>query len=259
MKFSIVTPSYNQADFLEDTILSVVSQKTDIEYFIQDGGSTDESIEIIKKYSEKYPDIIHYVSREDGGQVNAINDGFKKTTGEILAYINSDDYYLPGAFREVEQYFNNHPDCMWLIGDCHISDNKLSWTFTIKHLMPVQTFPVLIYLFNWINQPSVFIRRELFERVGSFNTKYHYAFDYDYWLRCSRLFKPHRYRLPLSVFRIQPNSKGNTGFEKQFTEDIQIVKGYTTNKIVRTIHYLFSYITLMIYSLLKTNRKTDDE
>lgn len=255
MKFSIVTPSFNQANFLEDTIKSVISQKAEIEYLIQDGGSTDTSIDIIKKYSKDYPEIISYVSKKDGGQVNAINEGLKKTTGDIFAFINSDDFYTPGAFKVVEQYFIKHPECNWLIGNCQVSDKKFSWTFTIKHLAPIQIFPVLLHIFNWVNQPSVFFRREFMGKVGEFNPKYHYAFDYEYWLRCLKESTPHRIFFPLAVFRIQANSKGNTGFGKQFAEDNLIIRRYTTNKIVLTIHYLFSRMTLLIYSLLKTKQR----
>lgn len=251
MKFSIITPSYNQAGFLEETIKSVISQKAEIEYFIQDGGSTDSSIEIIKKYSKDYPKIISFVSQKDGGQVNAINDGFGKASGDIIAYINSDDYYLPGAFNKVEQYFNSHPECNWLIGNCRVSDNKFSWTFTIKHLMPIGIFPKLLYLFNWVNQPSVFLRKEFVGKVGKFNPQYHYAFDYEYWLRCLKESRPHRITSTLSVFRIQPNSKGNTSFIKQFTEDEEIIKSFTNNKIVLAIHRIFRNITEKNYSKLK--------
>jgi glycosyltransferase involved in cell wall biosynthesis len=251
MKFSIITPSYNQADFLEETIKSIVSQKVYFEYFIQDGGSADDSLDIIKKYAQKYPKNITYVSRKDGGQVNAINEGLKKSKGDIVAYLNSDDYYLPGALKNVERFFNDHTDCKWVVGDCRVSDNKLSWTFAIKHLIPIDIFPKLLFLFNWINQPSVFIRRELVEKVGEYNPKYHYAFDYDYWLRCLKFSKPFRIHKQLSVFRIQSNSKGNTGYEKQFAEDEEVINKYTRNILFLSIHKLARMFTESNYRTLK--------
>ena len=108
MKFSIITPSFNQAEFLEQTIKSVVSQKVNLEYFIQDGGSTDGSVDIIKKYAEKYS-FISWQSKKDKGQTDALNQGLKKCTGDIIAYLNSDDYYLPDALEKVEKYFESHP------------------------------------------------------------------------------------------------------------------------------------------------------
>jgi len=251
MKFSIITPSFNQADFIEETLKSVVSQKVDLEYLIQDGGSTDGSIAIIKKYADKYPKIISYVSHKDNGQVDAINQGIKRSKGDIIAYLNSDDYYLPESLSKVERYFQNHPDCLWLVGDCQVSDPKLSWTFALKHLMPIQLFPKLLYLFNWINQPSVFLRRDLVDKVGDFNSKYHYAFDYDYWLRCLKFARPYRLHKPLSVFRIQPNSKGNTSYQKQFAEDAIIIREYTHNHLALWLHRLGQFITEKNYQKLK--------
>lgn len=247
MKFSIITPSYNQANFLEQTIKSVVSQKVDLEYFIMDGGSSDGSIEIIKKYAKKYP-FIKWQSKKDNGQVDAINQALKKCTGDIVAYINSDDYYLPNALKTVENYFKKHPENTWLVGNCKVSNPKLRWTFTIKHWMPIEKIPSLIYLFNWINQPSVFLKKELVNKVGLFNQKYHYAFDYDYWLRCLKYAKPFRLKKTLSVFRIQPNSKGNTSFNEQFEEDEKIVKKYSQNLITLYIHKLVKYTAKLNYS-----------
>src|SRR5215210_2994897 len=104
MKLSIVTPSFNQGRFLEQTILSVLTQDhTDIEYIIIDGGSTDESVEVIRRYEDR---LAYWVSEKDRGQAHAINKGLEKATGDVFAFINSDDTYLPGAFRAVVEYFH---------------------------------------------------------------------------------------------------------------------------------------------------------
>ena len=252
MKFSIITPSFNQAKFLEETIKSVVSQKVDLEYFIQDGGSTDDSVKIIRKYADKYP-CIKWQSKKDNGQVDAINKGLKKCTGEIIAYLNSDDYYFPGALKNVSNYFSKHPNKKWLIGNCHVSDPKLSWTFSLKHIWPINLSPWFLKVFNTVNQPSVFLRRELIEEVGRFDSSLNYAFDYDYWLRClASAGTPGRIKNDLSVFRIQPDSKGNTRFREQFAEDLKVIQNYTSNPLLLFLHKLGKRITESNYRNLKS-------
>lgn len=251
MKFSIITPSYNQAEFLEETIKSVVSQNVDLEYFIQDGGSTDGSINIIKKYSGEYPFII-WQSKKDNGQTDALNQCLPKCTGDIVAYLNSDDYYLPNALTKVEQYFASHQNKLWLVGDCQVSDPKLEWTFSLKHLWPIGLSSWFLRVFNTANQPSVFLRKDLVKKVGEFDEKLNYAFDYDYWLRCQKVAgTPGRLHTPLSVFRIQPNSKGNTSYQKQFVEDLKVIKKYTQNPITLLLHKLGGFLTESGYQRLK--------
>src|SRR5229473_6606028 len=114
-KISIVTPSFNQGRFLEETILSVLNQDyPNLEYIIIDGGSTDETIEVIRRYEDR---ITFWVSEKDRGQVHAINKGIEKTTGDIFGFINSDDVYLPGAFNTVVEHFQNQPATEWVCGD----------------------------------------------------------------------------------------------------------------------------------------------
>lgn len=251
MKFSIITPSYNQASFLEETIKSVISQKVDLEYFIQDGGSTDGSVDIIKKYAKKYP-FISWQSKKDKGQTDALNQCLPKCTGDIIAYINSDDYYLSNSLKKVEKYFESHPNKSWLVGDCQVSDPKLSWTFTLKHLWPININPWFLKVFNTINQPSVFLKSELMKKVGKFDKSLNFAFDYDYWLRCILVAgTPGRLRETLSVFRIQPKSKGNTLFARQFQEDYQVICRYEKNKIFCCLHLIISRVTILFYYTLK--------
>ena len=114
-KISIVTPSFNQGRFLEETILSVLNQRyPNLEYIVIDGGSTDESVDIIRRYENR---LAYWISERDNGQVPAINKGLEQATGDIFAFINSDDVYLPGAFAAVAEYFENYPECEWVCGD----------------------------------------------------------------------------------------------------------------------------------------------
>ncbi|MFZ2201975.1 MAG: glycosyltransferase family 2 protein [Microgenomates group bacterium] len=253
MKLSIITPSYNQAAFLEQTITSVVSQRGrfDLEYLIMDGGSTDSSVDIIKEYAQRYPQVIKWQSKKDNGQVDAINQGVKKATGDIVAFLNSDDYYLPGSLAKVAEYFTSHPDCLWLAGDCDISQKNLTWTFGLKHLWPIDRHPLFLKLYNTINQPAVFLRSDLVKKVGKFNEKYHYAFDYDYWLRCLKYSPPHRLHQKLAVFRIHQDSKGNIGYLDQFAEDVVVTRRQTKSKKIALLHFIISKSTIQVYKLLK--------
>src|ERR1043165_3339789 len=115
VKISIVTPSFNQGRFLEETILSVLDQNyPNLEYIVIDGGSTDETLDVIRKYEDR---ITYWVSEKDRGQVHAINKGIEKTTGDIFGFLNSDDVYLPGTFKTVAEYFEGHPNSEWICGD----------------------------------------------------------------------------------------------------------------------------------------------
>jgi len=252
-KISIITPSYNQAQFLEQTIKSVVDQGyPHLEYFIFDGGSTDGSVDIIKKYAKQYPKIIHWVSKKDKGQVDALNQGLKKATGDIVAYINSDDYYLPHTFLTVVDYFQRHPQKQWLAGGCQISDKRLVWSFTIKHLVPYGRFRFVHHLFDWLNQPAVFLKKDLVDQVGEFDPQYHQAFDYDYWLRCLRQAGlPGRLNQDLAVFRIHPQAKGSTNFDNQFKESYKIAQKYTDNPVWLAIHAFNRWLTISLYRLIK--------
>ncbi len=243
MSFSIIVPSFNQAKYLPETLDSILTQSELLECLVYDADSTDGSKDILKKYAKQYPKL-WYQSKKDGGQVFAINQGLKKSKGEFVAYLNSDDYYLPGVFVQVKKYFDTHPNCHWLVGDCEVTQRNLRWTFLIKKFLPLP-------IFNSINQPSVFLRRDFVKKVGYFNTKYRYAFDYDYWLRCSELSKPHRLNIITSVFRIHGNSKGNTNFAKQFDEDLSVVNSHYNNKLITHLHFIISKITILTYKFLK--------
>jgi len=202
-KVSVVTPSYNQAKFLERTILSVLNQNyPNLEYVIIDGGSTDGSAEIIKKY-EKY--LTYWVSEPDKGQADAINKGFKISKGEILAYLNSDDTYCDGTVRKVVDYFSNHLDVYLIYGDYALIDAQDNVT---KYKKEIEfDYNVLLYGFSYIPQPTVFFKGEVFAHIGLFDTKLSCAMDYDYWIRVARKYKIEHIPSLLANFRLHRYSK----------------------------------------------------
>ena len=175
---SIITPSYNQAEYLEFTIQSVLAQKyPNLEYIIVDGGSTDGSVEIIQKYADQ---LSWWVSESDDGQADAINKGFRRASGEVVAWLNSDDLYLPGAIHEAVSALQADPDLGMVFGDALTIDplgkpiNQLvfgNWGLT--ELMR----------FRIICQPAVFMRRPVLMQAGGLDENFHYMLDHHLWLR----------------------------------------------------------------------------
>jgi tetratricopeptide (TPR) repeat protein len=177
-RVSIVTPSFNQGCFLEETIRSVLLQGfPDLEYIVIDGGSTDESVEIIRKYE---PWLGYWVSEKDSGQADAINKGFSHATGEICAYLNSDDVFCQKALSTVVSFFDKHPESALAYGDCQIID-ELSAVNDLW-LSPEFKLPELLFR-CYIAQPATFWRKSKMAAAGDFNAEMHFAFDYEMWLR----------------------------------------------------------------------------
>jgi glycosyltransferase involved in cell wall biosynthesis len=214
--FSIVTPSYNQGEFLAETIESVISQEGyfTIDYVIVDGGSTDNSVEIIRNYEgmlkeQKWPIScrgidFRWLSEKDRGQSDALGKGFRMAHGEIFAWLNSDDLYLPGALQRVATFFREHPETGLLYGAAHYCDT--AGTVIAKYRTEEYDFNKLAW-FNFICQPSTFFRGEAFEAVDGLDKTLQFAMDYDLWIRLGQQF-PCRY-LPeyLSTYRLHETSK----------------------------------------------------
>ena len=185
-KISIVTPSLNQGLFLERTIESVLTQGYEnYEYFVFDAGSQDETIEVLKKYDRE---LTYWTSERDGGQSDAIRRGWSLATGEILAWLNSDDFYFPNALQEAAAMFASNPKLMMLCGAVALVDEKEKM-LRIKEPPPLDAEGLL----RWGNlpaQPGVFLRREVFERLGGPRLDLHYVMDWELWLRVCLTFPP---------------------------------------------------------------------
>ena len=175
---SIVTPSYNQAQFLEETILSVLNQNyPQLEYIIIDGGSTDGSVEIIRRYADR---LAYWVSEPDKGQADAINKGWSRVTGDIVAFLNSDDYYRPGAISAVCEVFRQRPEVGIVWG-------QAEWvTEHGKPLRPTHTFvdsQQMVERFEGLPQPATFVRKEVIDKVGKLDPTFHFALDGEFFIR----------------------------------------------------------------------------
>lgn len=179
---TIITPSFNQARFLEQTILSVLGQDAShLEYIIVDGGSTDGSVDIIRRYADR---LAWWVSEQDTGQAEAINKGMRRAKGEIIAWLNSDDYYLPGAVSKSVAGFSARPEVGLIYGNVLAVDEE-SLKLNLLHygdwgLEGLMTFRI-------IGQPSVFMRRQVLEQAGYLDPSYHLLLDHHLWIRMANL------------------------------------------------------------------------
>lgn len=213
-KLSIITPNFNQGSFLEKAILSVLNQNyTNLEYIIIDGGSTDQSVEIIKKYQNR---LSYWLSEKDRGQSDAINKGLSKVTGDIVAWIGSDDWYEDNVFHQVAQEFLRHNNKI-IIGNCqrhYITSGKT------RLLIPgTPTFRTMTRYWRkqfCPPQPSIFFSREALEYSGPLNESLMYGMDLDLWLRMVRRYDFHYIDKLLSHYLIHDSSKSGsgTGFKK---------------------------------------------
>src|SRR5215210_5780268 len=178
---SIITPSYNQAPYLEQTIQSVLKQGyPHIEYIVVDGGSTDNSAEIIKKYADR---LAYWISERDSGQAEAINKGFARANGEILAWLNSDDYYMLNTVSFAVRCFEQNPDVVMVYADMLAVDGDGQ---TINVLKYKQLSLQDLLCFQIIGQPSVFFRRSALEKTGYLEPSFHFMLDHHLWIRLAR-------------------------------------------------------------------------
>jgi len=223
---SIVTPSYNQGEYIEDAILSVKSQNyKNFEHIIVDGGSNDKTIDIIKKYEKTYN--LKWVSEPDKGPPDAINKGFNLAKGEIFAWINTDDYYEPGVFESVDQAFSSNPDIDLVIGDSYYfaqgrkkvldkSKKEISFEKLVKE--------------GQIGQPAIFFSSRAFKKAGPLDINLKYTFDYDLWIRLFKQGIKYKYiNKTLAVYRPHRGALTYDNREKCVKEMYLVAKKYSPN------------------------------
>ncbi|MBX2989880.1 MAG: glycosyltransferase [Bacteroidetes bacterium] len=233
-KISIVTPSFNQGQFLESTITSILDQGyPNLEYLIIDGGSTDNSVEIIKKYQKH---LAYWVSEKDRGQTDAINKGLRRITGDIWGYLCSDDTYNPGTFERCMREFKTS-DADVLYGNCNFVNAE--GTITRKKHPPAFTRERLLKG-NFLYQPSMFLRRSVLDRFGLFDEALHYSMDYEYWVRISTEVKFAYVDYPFSNYRLHRQSKSMHAVIGMNKEGRQIMKKHGVGIMADFRYYRFN-------------------
>ena len=216
---SIITPSYNQALFLEETIKSVLTQDYPrIEYIIMDGGSTDGSVDVIQKYADR---LAYWESVKDKGQTDAINKGFNRASGDILAWINSDDTYNPKAVGEAVKFLIEHPETAMVYADCNFINEHGE---VIGKFASRQTdYAKLRRGYVHIPQQTMFFRSTYWKQLGPLDTSFYFAMDYDLWVRIAKQ-APIQYRpgKTWANFRIHTSSKTNVNDERGWKEMLRV-------------------------------------
>ena len=253
-KISIVIPSLNKAKYIGQTLESIVKQNyPNLEVIIEDGGSRDGTLDIIKKYAKKYPKIFKYESKKDKGQRDAINKGFEKAKGEILTYINADDVYADGAFRNIEKAYSENSGALWFAGRGRVIDEDgkgiariVTW---YKNLLLTFNFYPLLLVTNYLMQPSVFVTRKAYKKYGPFTGR-NFVMEYDLWLKIGKEKMPVIINKDLSLFRIEPSTITQSQSRDLLQEDEKIVKQHTHNKLVLFLHKLHNLGRLAVGRLV---------
>jgi len=227
---SVVTPSYNQAEFVEATLRSVLEQDYPRrEHLVIDGGSTDGSVEIVRQYADR---LTYWVSERDRGQSHAINKGFALARGEVLSWLNSDDTYLPGALAAVGKCFTERPDIDLVYGDYQYIDRQGKLLMT-RRLFDSMSYETLLY-HDYLCQPAVFFRRSLLDKVGLVDEELYYHMDWELFLRMWKVCRPLHLRVPLAASRLVPTAKSNAQDSEKYVAGTLLVQQRHMNQRFKT-------------------------
>lgn len=242
MKLSVVTPTFNHVKYIETTIKSVLANNyTNLEYIVIDGGSKDGTQDIVRKYADH---IDHFISEKDEGQADAINKGFSLATGEIYAYINSDDYYFPNTFEKVMKIFEENPDIDVIYGDCVFVDENEQFLRYFTEVEPFNGYR-LTSCSDFIMQPTSFWRAKAFKAIGGFDKDHHFGFDWEAWCKMVQQgFKFHYLQEPLAVNREFAQTKTLSGGMKRVNELLRIVNTYKQSLIPHA-YYSYKYAEML--------------
>ena len=207
---TIVTPSLNQGRYIEKTIKSVLAQQYPrLQYILVDGGSVDGTMEIVRRYAEHFA---WWVSEPDSGQANAINKGFRRSSGEIMGWLNSDDQLAPDALQAISEIFRKEPDTYAVVGHVDIIDQDGLFKLRLPGHYSTRARLVAFWRGYTMHQPSIFWRRDVWERVGELDESLHLSMDFDFWLRVSRFYSFRNVDLVLSRATLHPDAKTSDGF-----------------------------------------------
>ena len=222
LKISIVTPSLNQAEFIERTIQSVLNQDYGrLEHIVIDGGSTDGSLTILKKYQTR----LTWVSEADRGQAEAINKGLKRASGDIVCWLNADDEFTSGALQTVASYFDRHPEAQLVYGDAEAIDEK-GQAYGRRGNVKATNFEELATVGDFIVQPATFWRAKLLDELGYLDESLKYCLDYEYWLRVAQKYPLHYLPVPLARERFHHQAKTTQATLRRIQEIEAVARRY---------------------------------
>lgn len=235
-KITVVTPSFRQAQFLETTILSVLGQcYPNLEYIIMDGGSDDGSVAIIERYASQ---LAHWQSARDAGQADAINHGFARATGDILCWLNSDDYFLPGTLRAIAQRFANSLDRPALLYGSCLCFRESDASARILRSRPHD--PQLLRETDYIYQPSSFWTKALWDKNGPLDAELHFGFDWDWFIRAMSHCDFMVHEGLLSAYRRHAAHKSGSGGKRRNDEILRVVRRHGSTEQIRAYEFASS-------------------
>lgn len=232
-RVSIIAPVYNSAEYIEESIQTVLNQTyPNIEYIIMDAGSTDGTLEITQRYADR----LTIISEPDNGQSDAINKGWKRATGDILAWLNGDDLYYPDTVEKAVTFLQEHPETMWVYGNAQfLYEDGTPGNFHYP-ILPWD-YEKLLTFGCYISQPSVFLRKEVIERFGYLDESLHFGMDYEYWLRIGKVFPPVHVPAVRAKVKIFRDTKSRSGSYKRINELEQMLKKYGATTLPQVLRH----------------------